>query len=143
MCSRYIFVFFFFCILKVNDEILCRVYLNLFFHEFFMIKVEVLVTQLCPTLCDPMDCGPPGFFVLGILQARILEWAVIPFFRGSSQFRDQTCISCIAGRFFTIRATREAWLNKRYALLGRIPEKWYALLISQIREHNDVNIHYW
>ena len=70
--------------MKVNDEILCRVYLNLFFHEFFMIKVEVLVTQLCPTLCDPMDCGPPGFFVLGILQARILEWAVIPFFRGSN-----------------------------------------------------------
>ena len=38
------------------------------------IKVKVLVTQLCPTLCDPMDCSPPGSSVHGILQARILEW---------------------------------------------------------------------
>ena len=34
--------------------------------------------QSCPTLCDPVDCSPPGFFVLEILQARILEWAAIP-----------------------------------------------------------------
>ena len=39
---------------------------------------------LCPTLCDPMDCSPPGSSVLGILQARILEWVPIPFSRGSS-----------------------------------------------------------
>ena len=45
----------------------------------------VLVTQLCPTLFDPMDCGPPGFSVHGILQARILEWVTIPISRGSSQ----------------------------------------------------------
>ena len=38
----------------------------------------LLVTQLCPTLCDPMDCSPPGSFVHGILQARILEWVAIP-----------------------------------------------------------------
>ena len=42
----------------------------------------VLVTQLCPTVCDPMDCFPPGSFIHGILQARILEWAAIPFSRG-------------------------------------------------------------
>ena len=41
--------------------------------------VCVLVAQLCPTLCDPMDCSPPGFSVRGILQARILEWVAIPF----------------------------------------------------------------
>ena len=40
------------------------------------------VTKLCPTVCDPMDCGPPGSSVHGILQARILEWAAIPFSRG-------------------------------------------------------------
>ena len=42
------------------------------------------------TLCDPMDCGPPGSSVHGILQARILEWAAIPFTRGSSLPRGQT-----------------------------------------------------
>ena len=44
-------------------------------------KVKVLVTQSCPTLCDPMDCSPPGFSVQGILQATILEWVAISFFR--------------------------------------------------------------
>ena len=48
-------------------------------------KVEVLVVQLCPTLCDPMDCNPPGSCVHGILQARILEWVAIPFAKGSAQ----------------------------------------------------------
>ena len=44
-----------------------------------------LVTQSCPVLCNPMDCSLPGSSVLGILQARILEWVAIPFSRGSSQ----------------------------------------------------------
>ena len=64
-------------------------------------KVKVLVTQLCLTLCNPMDCSPPGFSVHGIFQARILELVVTPFSRGSSQPRDRTLISCIAGRFLT------------------------------------------
>ena len=49
--------------------------------------------QSCPTLCDPMDCSPPGSSVLGILQARILEWAAMPSSRGSSRPGDQTCFS--------------------------------------------------
>jgi len=49
-----------------------------------------------------MDCSPPGFSVHGILQARIPEWVVIPFSRGSSQPRDQTQVSCIAGGFLNI-----------------------------------------
>ena len=65
---------------------------------------EVVVTQLCLILCDPMAYSPWGFSVHGILQARLLEWVAIPFSRGSSQSRDQTCF---AGRFFTIWATRE------------------------------------
>ena len=52
--------------------------------------------QLCLTLCDPM-----GYTVHGILQARILEWAAFPFSRESSQPRDQTQVSCIAGGFHT------------------------------------------
>ena len=58
--------------------------------------------QLCLTLGDIMDCSPPGSSVHGILQARILEWVAISFYRGSSQPRDQTQVSCIAGKFFTI-----------------------------------------
>ena len=52
-------------------------------------KVKVLVAYSCLTLCDPVVCGLPGSSVQGILQARILEWLVIPFSRGLSQPRDQ------------------------------------------------------
>ena len=54
-------------------------------------------------LCDPMD-----YTVHGILQAKTLEWVAFPFSRGSSQLRDQTQVSCIAGRFFTSWAIKEA-----------------------------------
>ena len=68
--------------------------------------VCVLVTQSCPTLCSPMDCSSPGSSVHGILQARTLEWVAIPFSR-SSWPRNQTEVSCIAGRLFIIQATRK------------------------------------
>ena len=55
----------------------------------------------CPTLCDLMDCSPPGSSVRGIFQARILEQVAISSSRGSSFPRDRTLIACIAGRFFT------------------------------------------
>ena len=67
-------------------------------------KLRVKVTQLCPTLCDPMD-----YRVHRILQARTWEWVAFPFSRGSSQPRDQTQVSCIAGRFFTSCPIRKAW----------------------------------
>ena len=57
--------------------------------------------QSCPTLCDPMNCSPPGFSVHGILQTRILEWVAISFSRGSSQPTDWSQVSCIVGGFFT------------------------------------------
>ena len=60
-----------------------------------------LVAKLCWTLCDPMDCSPPGSSVHGILQAKILEWVAMSLSRGSSWPKDQTCISCIVGGFFT------------------------------------------
>ena len=56
----------------------------------------VLVAQLCPTLCDPMDCIPPGYSVHRILQTRILEWVAIPFSIGSALLRDGIQVSCIA-----------------------------------------------
>ena len=63
---------------------------------------EEKVTQSCLTLCDSMDCNLPGSSILGILQARILEWVAIFFSRGSSQPRDQIQVSHNAGRFFTV-----------------------------------------
>ena len=55
-------------------------------------------------LCNPVDYSPPGSSVRGILQARILAWVAISFSRRSSQPRDQTWVSCIAGRLFTVSA---------------------------------------
>ena len=66
------------------------------------------VAQSCPTLCNPMDCSPPGSLVHGIFQAWILEWVAISFSRGSSQPRDRTQVSHVVGTRFTVWATREA-----------------------------------
>ena len=62
--------------------------------------VLCLAAQSCLPPCDPMDCSPPGSSVHGILQARILEWVAMPSSRGSSQPRDRTHVSCLAGGFF-------------------------------------------
>ena len=67
----------------------------------------LLLIQLCPILCDPIDCSTPGSPAPGISQARKLEWITIPFSRRSSQSRDWTQVSCTVGRFFTNWATRE------------------------------------
>ena len=89
----------------------CDLYvMHMFIMEtcsFLICKVKV--AQSCPTLCDLMDCSSPGFSVNGLLQAKILEWVAIPFSRVSSQPRDGNCVSCIAGRFFTICATGGAF----------------------------------
>ena len=71
------------------------------------------VSQSCPTLCDPMDNT-----ACGILQARILEWVAIPFSKGFSHPR-VTQVSCTAGRFFIIWATKEAkrWLGDDMGIL--------------------------
>ena len=63
---------------------------------------ESEVAQSCPTLCDPMDCSLSGSSVHGIFQARVLEWIAISFSRGSSRPRNQTRVSLIAGRRFTV-----------------------------------------
>ena len=75
---------------------------------------ESEVTQLCPTLSNPMDCSLPGSSIHGILQARILEWVAISFSRGSSWPRDGTQVSRIAGRHFNLWATTQS-----YGLCGR------------------------
>ena len=99
------------------------------FPSSHVLMCESEVAQSCLTLCDPMDCSPPGFSVHGIFQARVLEWVAISFSRGSSWPQDRTKVSCIAGRHFTLWATREAqysW-NIKKAECRRIDafELWY------------------
>ena len=66
-----------------------------------------VVGQPCPTLCHPMYCSLPGAYIHGIFKARILEWNAISFSKVSSWPRDWTWGSCIAGRDFTVWATRK------------------------------------
>ena len=72
--------------------------MNTDLHKF-LVYVFFLTTcmhaESCLTLCDPMDCSPPGSSVHGILQARILEWAAISSSRGSFQPRDRMCLLCL------------------------------------------------
>ena len=74
------------------------------------VYVCVLVTQSCPTLCNPHEHSLMGFSVHVILQVRILEWIAIPFSRGSSWSRYQTLVYWITGRFFTIWAIGKSYI---------------------------------
>ena len=111
-----------------------------------MKKVKVLVAQSCLTLCDPMDCSLPGSSVHGILQARIPEWVAIPFPRGSSWPRDQSQVSCIAGRFFstellnnrnvflTVLAARKDWQMWRLLRAHFLVHRWtFSSMLAQGR----------
>ena len=84
------------------------------------------VLQSCPTLCNPMDCSPAGFSGHGILQARVLERVAVPSSRGSSQSRDQTWVSCIAGRFFTTELPEKPQTHNR----DGINKRWNCLVSS-------------
>ena len=82
--------------------------LDKIFANHILDESESEVTQLCPTLCNPMDCSLPGSSIHGIFQTRVLEWVALSFSRRSSQPRVWTQVSHIVGRCFTIWATREA-----------------------------------
>ena len=105
------------------------------------------VAQSCPTLCDPIDCSLSGSSIHAIFQARVLEWIAISFSRGSSRPRNRTRVSRIAGRRFTIWATREAHVSKvkslLFNMLSRIVRKlipvfkslnlWYFVIAAQLK----------
>ena len=81
-------------------------------------SVSAQLLQLCPALCDPMDCSLPGSSIHGILQARILKWVAMASSRGSPQPRDgihTSYVPCISGRFFTTSATwgLYLWISQR------------------------------
>ena len=93
-------------------------------------NVNMKVTQLCPTLCNPMD-----HTVHRILQARILEWVAFPVSRESSQPRDRTQVSHIACKFFTSWATRETLSTKLLALKKQYLEWPKELKTSSLYDH--------
>ena len=72
--------------------------------------------QLCPSLCDPMDCRPPGSPVRGILQARILEWVGVPF-RGSSPPRDRAHVSYVSCIDRWVLSTSAPWEARKFPVL--------------------------
>ena len=83
--------------------------------------------SFCATLCDPLDCSPPGSTVHGILQARTLECVTISSSTGASRPRNQTPVSCVSriiGRFFITSATWEAQVS------------WFATKRTIVREEN-------
>ena len=118
-----------------------------------------LVAQSCPTLWDPMDCSPPGSFVHWILQARMLEWVAISFSRGSFLPRDWIQVSCIAGRFFIIWATKESLFVSipplcggegnhslfQHSCLGNLTggEAWWAEVYGIRVRHNWAHTHFY
>ena len=88
--------------------------------------------QSCPTLCNPIDCSPPGSSVHGILQTRILEWVAKPFSRESSRLgiEPSSLMSpALAGWFFTIRATWEAHA-RHISLFRHIFLNWMLDIIN-------------
>ena len=94
------------------------------------IWTQVSEWKLCPTLCDLMDCSLPSSSVCGILQARILEWVGVPFSRGSSQLKNWTQVSHIAGGFFTSWAIREIFpIPKPGVLSTALCSQGLALLL--------------
>ena len=101
------------------------------------------VAQSYLTLCVPMDCSLPGSSIQGIFQARILEWVAISSSRGSSRFRDWTCVSCvfcIAGGFFTFWAIREAWFCISNKHQGDIDAGGLLTPLKAANEYKQMNV---
>ena len=123
------------------------------FHGYIRCLLLWLSHYVVTSSCNPLDCSPPGSSVHGISQARILEWVPISFSRGSSWPRDQTCISCIAGGFFTTEPTRkpykgvnmrENWVRvyRNSALFLQLFHK-LKIVYLKICPHNHVGLSLW
>ena len=101
-----------------------------------------MCAQLCPTLCNPMDCSPPGSSVHEILQARVLERVAISSSKGSSQPRDWTHISwvsCIAGRLFTTEPQGSP--NKNVTTHVKVLYMWtYILILGKTHNHHSLSL---
>ena len=99
--------------------------------------------------CDPMDCSPPGSSVHGILQVRTLKWVATPSSKGSSQYRNWSCISYIIGRFFTTEPLGKSqrlytpWKKKKTTtdeLSGLMSTSLESVLEGEFRINNNEQI---
>ena len=107
-----------------------------------MAIVHAKSLQSCPTLCDPIDCSPPGSSVHGILQARTLEWVAISFLRGSSWPKDSTCyllgVLYLQAGSLPLRASLVAQMVKH---LPTIRETWVQSLGREVPLEKKMAIH--
>ena len=87
-----------------------------FLLQCMKVTSESEVTQSCPTLCDPMDCSPPGSSIHGIFQARVLEWGAIAFSRPSRTNTKKRCPFHHRGLECKCRKSRNTWNNSRFGL---------------------------
>ena len=97
--------------------------------------ISLSFSLLCSTLCNSMDCSPPGSSVHGISQTRILEWVAISFSRGSSWLRKWTCTSCVSctGRWILYHwATWEAYISSQLMPI------LYTQNVEKLRKENNV-----
>ena len=104
---EYLFVCLLFWVMILTDPKKEKFYENYLENSEF-VACCCLVSQSCLTLCGPGDCSPPGSSILGISQARVLEWVAISFSRGSSPPRNWTQVYWIARRIHSHWATWEA-----------------------------------
>ena len=98
---------------------------------FFFSLCNVIVAQLCPILCDLMDCIPPGSSVCGFLQGRILEWVAIPFSRGCFQPRDWTQVSGIADSLYHLSHEGSPFFSVESGIIKGCEEQKQRKRISQ------------
>ena len=90
---------------------------------------QVVIVKSCPTLCDPMDCCPPGSSIHGIFQARILEWVAISFSRRSSRLRDWTWVSGNVSRhFYPLSHQGSWWMDETMGGKDTVKINWRVLI---------------
>ena len=114
-------------------------------HSSFLVKG--LAAQLCLTLCDPVDCSPPGSSVHGMLWARILEWVAMPSSRGSSRPRDQTHISCIGKQILYTespgkpipKSVRSRIIRKHSIVFSSLGNKVVPEMLEKLYDYNNHN----
>ena len=106
------------------------------FRAHITVLFQVKWSESCSFMSNSLQLH--GRYVHGTLQARVLEWVAVPFSRGSSQPRDQTQVSCIAGGFFTSWATWEV-AHKPYSRILPTGKKSF---VGKKRSNNNLNLPY-
>ena len=122
--------YYIFCLEELNHVVVMRQYL-------LPCAVLCLIAQSCPTLCDSMDCSPPCPSVHGDSPGQNTGVGCMPSSRGSFQLKNLTQVSCTAGRFFTIWATREAqeyWSKQPIPSQGKLPHTGIELRSPALQE---------